>query len=186
MLLQQTLSLQRPAVMHPAGIGRLPQLRRGSSLHSVTPPHVPKPFLVQPQTSFGCPPRWLQGRDCRAKAADIPAESEKNGPADHLVSVFKVFSDPKCNKKFLALAIGQMLCSVATLMHDSYLPVYVQDELGLSNTKVRIMMQCWSNELVHTAMCGVMGVGCFRMLSLLFGSDSGALLSQSRSDAQYA
>eukprot|EP00877_Chromochloris_zofingiensis_P008832 jgi/Chrzof1/4201/Cz14g02210.t1 len=136
MLLQQTLSLQRPAVMHPAGIGRLPQLRRGSSLHSVTPPHVPKPFLVQPQTSFGCPPRWLQGRDCRAKAADIPAESEKNGPADHLVSVFKVFSDPKCNKKFLALAIGQMLCSVATLMHDSYLPVYVQDELGLSNTKI--------------------------------------------------
>jgi hypothetical protein len=27
----------------------------------------------------------------------------------------------------------QMLCSVATLIHDSYLPVYVQDELGLSS-----------------------------------------------------
>ncbi|GFH31887.1 uncharacterized protein HaLaN_31012, partial [Haematococcus lacustris] len=29
-----------------------------------------------------------------------------------------------------------MLCSVATLIHDSYLPVYVQDELGLSSTKI--------------------------------------------------
>ncbi len=25
---------------------------------------------------------------------------------------------------------------MATLIHDSYLPVYVQEELGLSNTKV--------------------------------------------------
>ena len=54
-----------------------------------------------------------------------------------MLDVFKVFTDPACNKKLLALAIGQMLCSVATLMHDSYLPVYVQDELGLSSTKVR-------------------------------------------------
>jgi biotin operon repressor len=35
----------------------------------------------------------------------------------------------------------QMLCSLATLIHDSYLPVYIQDELGLSNTKVWVCAQ---------------------------------------------
>lgn len=49
---------------------------------------------------------------------------------------FQMLSDPESNKKLVALAVGQMLCSVATLMHDTYLPVYVQDELGLSNTKI--------------------------------------------------
>ena len=29
-----------------------------------------------------------------------------------------------------------MLCSIATLIHDSYLPVYAQDVLGLSNTSI--------------------------------------------------
>ena len=29
-----------------------------------------------------------------------------------------------------------MLCSVATLIHDTYLPVYLQDQLGMSNSKV--------------------------------------------------
>lgn len=30
---------------------------------------------------------------------------------------------------------AQALCSVATLIHDTYLPIYLQDVLGLSNTK---------------------------------------------------
>jgi hypothetical protein len=30
-----------------------------------------------------------------------------------------------------------MLSSIATLIHDTYLPVYLQDVLGLSNTRVR-------------------------------------------------
>ena len=30
-----------------------------------------------------------------------------------------------------------MLCSIATLIHDSYLPLYVHEELGLSTTKAR-------------------------------------------------
>ncbi len=29
-----------------------------------------------------------------------------------------------------------MLSSIATLIHDTYLPLYLQDVLGLSNTKV--------------------------------------------------
>ncbi|KAK9807690.1 hypothetical protein WJX72_006202 [[Myrmecia] bisecta] len=33
-------------------------------------------------------------------------------------------------------AAAAALCSVATLIHDTYLPVYLQDVLGLSNTKI--------------------------------------------------
>ena len=35
-----------------------------------------------------------------------------------------------------AAVVAQALCSVATLIHDTYLPIYLQDVLGLSNTKV--------------------------------------------------
>lgn len=51
-------------------------------------------------------------------------------------SLFTVFSDPVCNRKLFALATGQMLCSIATMIHDTYLPVYMQDVLKLSNTKI--------------------------------------------------
>ena len=77
-------------------------------------------------------------------AGDVPAPAPATAapPASvddaqsGVLSVFRVFSDKACNQKFLALTIGQTLSSVATLIHDSYLPVYVQDVLGLSNTKV--------------------------------------------------
>ncbi len=46
------------------------------------------------------------------------------------------FSDPAVNAKLIALCVAQALCSVATLIHDTYLPIYLQDVLGLSNTKV--------------------------------------------------
>lgn len=41
-----------------------------------------------------------------------------------------------CNNKLLALCGAGMLSSVATLIHDTYLPLYLQDVLGMSNTKV--------------------------------------------------
>lgn len=44
--------------------------------------------------------------------------------------------DPACNNKLLALCGAGMLSSIATLIHDTYLPVYLQDVLGLSNTRV--------------------------------------------------
>ena len=44
--------------------------------------------------------------------------------------------DPACNSKLLALCGAGMLSSIATLIHDTYLPVYLQDVLGLSNTRV--------------------------------------------------
>lgn len=44
--------------------------------------------------------------------------------------------DPACNAKLQALCVAGSLSSVATLIHDTYLPLYLQDVLGLSNTKV--------------------------------------------------
>ncbi|KAL6749039.1 MFS general substrate transporter [Haematococcus lacustris] len=74
----------------------------------------------------------------RTGAGDLPQEPAKQatGLLRHVKGLFNVFSDEAANSKLIALAVGQMLCSVATLIHDSYLPVYVQDELGLSSTKI--------------------------------------------------
>ena len=46
------------------------------------------------------------------------------------------FKEASANRRLLALCSAQALCSVATLIHDTYLPLYLQDVLGLSNTRV--------------------------------------------------
>jgi MFS family permease len=56
---------------------------------------------------------------------------------DLVSSLFNVFPhDAAANRRLLVLVVGQALCSVATLIHDSYLPVYAQDVLGLTNTSI--------------------------------------------------
>ncbi len=54
----------------------------------------------------------------------------------HNLPSLKAFNDTQSNNKLYALATGQMLCSVGTLIHDSYLPLYMRDVLGLSNMKI--------------------------------------------------
>jgi len=56
--------------------------------------------------------------------------------ASKLKALITPFNDPQANKKMLSLATAQMLCSVATLIHDTYLPVYMSDVLGMSNSKI--------------------------------------------------
>ncbi len=56
--------------------------------------------------------------------------------AESVDALLHPFSDPAVNAKLIALCVAQALCSVATLIHDTYLPIYLQDVLGLSNTKV--------------------------------------------------
>ena len=53
-----------------------------------------------------------------------------------LKALITPFNDPQANRKMLSLATAQMLCSVATLIHDTYLPVYMSDVLGMSNSKI--------------------------------------------------
>lgn len=90
---------------------------------------------------------------CRASAAAAGDDSQSGNSiargASKAVSsavggvraLFSPFSDDRCNSQLLALAIGQALCSVATLIHDSYLPLYVTEQLGLSTTEVRACVQ---------------------------------------------
>lgn len=66
---------------------------------------------------------------CAAAAVTAPEEPKKE-------SWLRPFKDPTSNSRLLALCFAQALCSVATLIHDTYLPVYLSDVLKLSNTKV--------------------------------------------------
>ena len=62
-----------------------------------------------------------------------------------LKTLLTPFSDPSVNARLLSLCVASALCSVATLIHDTYLPVYLQDQLGLSNTKVQVQHRECSN-----------------------------------------
>ena len=77
-------------------------------------------------------------------AAGEPEEEAKGFIAKQrqsLKTLLTPFSDPSVNARLLSLCVASALCSVATLIHDTYLPVYLQDQLGLSNTKVRVQAQ---------------------------------------------
>ncbi|WIA41298.1 hypothetical protein OEZ86_004901 [Tetradesmus obliquus] len=72
-----------------------------------------------------------------AATADQPADEPAKGLAlPRVLNIFQVVKDPACNRKLVALSVSQLLFSFATYMHDAYLPVYLQDVLGLSNTKI--------------------------------------------------
>jgi len=53
-----------------------------------------------------------------------------------LKALLTPFSDKAANAKLLALCGAGALSSVATLIHDTYLAIYLSEVLGLSNTKV--------------------------------------------------
>eukprot|EP01025_Chloroclados_australasicus_P053393 TRINITY_DN6276_c1_g1_i2.p1 TRINITY_DN6276_c1_g1~~TRINITY_DN6276_c1_g1_i2.p1 ORF type:complete len:553 (-),score=35.37 TRINITY_DN6276_c1_g1_i2:618-2234(-) len=63
-------------------------------------------------------------------------EKQQNELFQKVANVFQPLSDPEANRKVVALAVGGMLCSVATLVHDCYLPIYMKDVLHLNNTKI--------------------------------------------------
>ncbi|GLI66744.1 hypothetical protein VaNZ11_010693 [Volvox africanus] len=92
------------------------------------------PDVIVAAAAAGAPTGGNGRGDSAAAATTTSAPPSR--PLDRFLSIFNVFSDERCNSKLLALAIGQMLCSIATLIHDSYLPIYVHEELGLSTTKI--------------------------------------------------
>ena len=77
---------------------------------------------------------------CAAAVADAGDSGKAQGwlekQKENVNTLLTPFSDKAINAKLLALCFAQALCSVATLIHDTYLPIYLQDVLGLSNTKV--------------------------------------------------
>ena len=100
-----------------------------------------------------------RGRACikiHASAAgaaqpSLPDETPKadSGPVAKFKALLSPFSEPSTNKKLLALCGAQALSSVATLIHDTYLPLYLSEELKLSNTKVSCLT---SNVLPYWCM----------------------------------
>ena len=88
-------------------------------------------------------PEGYEGAGSQAPKQDTPAPDEpvqqepvQEKPASRLKLLLTPLSDPVANSRLLALCFAQTLCSVATLIHDTYLPVYLQDVLGMSNQKV--------------------------------------------------
>ena len=73
--------------------------------------------------------RLLGAGELRSSKGWLAKQSES------LDELLHPFSDKAVNAKLIALCVAQALCSVATLIHDTYLPIYLQDVLGLTNTK---------------------------------------------------
>ena len=67
-----------------------------------------------------------------------PADDARPAFISKIRDFFCPFHDGSANSRFMALALGGMLCSIATLIHDSYLPVFMRDELGMSNSVCHI------------------------------------------------
>lgn len=70
-----------------------------------------------------------------AQPASPDDAPKSESPIAKFKALFSPFSEPSTNKKLLALCGAQALSSVATLIHDTYLPLYLSEELKLSNTK---------------------------------------------------
>ena len=70
-----------------------------------------------------------------AQPASPDDAAKAESPVAKFKALFSPFSEPSTNKKLLALCGAQALSSVATLIHDTYLPLYLSEELKLSNTK---------------------------------------------------
>ena len=61
------------------------------------------------------------------------------------------FSDKAINAKLLSLCLAQALCSVATLIHDTYLPIYLQDVLGALPANPLCQQRCnYSDHAIPT------------------------------------
>jgi hypothetical protein len=121
------------------------------SLHGLVPRRTAglRRHLAQPQLrAQACRQLRERGRlhICAAALADAEGGHEARGwlekQRQSVNELLTPFSDKAINSKLLALCFAQALCSVATLIHDTYLPIYLQDVLGLSNTKVRLCHTC--------------------------------------------
>ena len=92
---------------------------------------------LQKRNPFAAASRQRHVRHTRAAcAADSAAHADHDTPGwlRGVKELFAPFHDRRANARFLALALGGLLCSVATLIHDSYLPIFMRNELGMTNT----------------------------------------------------
>jgi hypothetical protein len=65
------------------------------------------------------PPRSSAASGGAAVPEPAPPSTEKTGVLAGLKQLATPFSDPLANSRLVALCVAQMLCSVATLIHDT-------------------------------------------------------------------
>lgn len=104
--------------------------------------------LPLPVVKSGTVPALREQTVCAAATVTAPEEPRKE-------SWLRPFKDPTSNSRLLALCFAQALCSVATLIHDTYLPVYLSDVLKLSNTKVSASQPLVLLKQAHCEVCVV-------------------------------
>jgi hypothetical protein len=76
--------------------------------------------------------RFFHSHIAHAAGELKPSKGWLSGQIEGVNALLHPFSDKAINSKLLALCVAQALCSVATLIHDTYLPIYLQDVLGES------------------------------------------------------
>lgn len=87
-----------------------------------------------PDRGFRCQSRLPKYFAVSRTGEAQPADDARPSLITRVKDFFCPFHDAGANARFMALALGGMLCSIATLIHDSYLPVFMRDELGMSNS----------------------------------------------------
>jgi len=107
-------------------------------LLSLTPIKIiaPKPSPAFPNSSRRHAHRAVVRCEAQPAGSRNVRQVFSTAGVSKLKALVTPFNDPAANAKMLSLATAQMLCSVATLIHDTYLPVYMSDVLGMSNSKI--------------------------------------------------
>lgn len=131
-----------------------PQRHRQSQILASVPGCQRPPAFTSRCTPLVSRPRRSIKVVASSAAAAQPSSSDEtpkadSGPVAKFKALLSPFSEPSTNKKLLALCGAQALSSVATLIHDTYLPLYLSEELKLSNTKASSVI----SPLQWTASC---------------------------------
>jgi len=82
-----------------------------------------------------------------------PSKSWLSQQKEGVNALLHPFSDKAINAKLLALCLAQALCSVATLIHDTYLPIYLQDVLGEARFSTLLCPSESQSNKVFTVLC---------------------------------
>ena len=124
-------NLQSSCLRHRQHCQTLPAAFRQSVPPAVAPTRTGTPLVSKCGHTL-----HVHASSAGAAQPASPDDAPKaESPVAKFKALFSPFSEPSTNKKLLALCGAQALSSVATLIHDTYLPLYLSEELKLSNTK---------------------------------------------------
>lgn len=106
-----------PSVVRPVAIASLVPLKKNKALAQ---PQQPRLLLASPPTAVAA----IAAASSSSSGEPAPSKASSGGGfvADRVAGLKALatpFSDPVSNGRLVALCLAQMLCSVATLIHDT-------------------------------------------------------------------